>query len=152
MRTASTTRTGTRGLVAIAAISALGLAACSGGGGGPQTGGASKLTNDKIVIGLLNDQSGVYKDLSGPNSAVAIQMDIDDYKAKHGDQAVAKTVEIVREITGHGVAVLLVEQNVTFASTVADRHVLLAQGRVVERLDNDQFAQRKGELLDYLGL
>jgi len=60
--------------------------------------------------------------------------------------------EIVREITGHGVAVLLVEQNVTFASTVADRHVLLAQGRVVERLDNDQFAQRKGELLDYLGL
>ena len=48
----------------------------------------------------------------------------------------------------HGVAVLLVEQNVTFASTVADRHVLLAQGRVVERLDNDEFAQRKGELLE----
>jgi branched-chain amino acid transport system ATP-binding protein len=60
--------------------------------------------------------------------------------------------EIIRDITGHGVAVLLVEQNVTFASTVADRHVLLAQGRVVERLDNDEFAQRKGELLDYLGL
>jgi branched-chain amino acid transport system substrate-binding protein len=96
MRTASTTRTGTRELVAIAAISALGLAACSGGGGGPQTGAASKLTNDKIVIGLLNDQSGVYKDLSGPNSAVAIQMAIDDYKAKHGDSAVAKTVEIVQ--------------------------------------------------------
>jgi len=54
------------------AISALGLAACSGGGGGPQTGGASKLTNDKIVIGLLSDQSGVYKDLSGPNSAAAL--------------------------------------------------------------------------------
>ena len=60
--------------------------------------------------------------------------------------------EIIRDITGHGVAVLLVEQNVTFASTVADRHVLLAQGRVVERLDNDEFAQRKSELLDYLGL
>jgi branched-chain amino acid transport system ATP-binding protein len=60
--------------------------------------------------------------------------------------------EIIRDITKDGVAVLLVEQNVTFASTVADRHVLLAQGRVVERLDNDDFAQRKGELLDYLGL
>ena len=60
--------------------------------------------------------------------------------------------EIIRDITEDGVAVLLVEQNVTFASTVADRHVLLAQGRVVERLDNDEFAQRKGELLDYLGL
>jgi branched-chain amino acid transport system ATP-binding protein len=60
--------------------------------------------------------------------------------------------EIIRDITKDGVAVLLVEQNVTFASTVADRNVLLAQGRVVERLDNDEFAQRKGELLDYLGL
>jgi branched-chain amino acid transport system ATP-binding protein len=60
--------------------------------------------------------------------------------------------EIVRDITAQGVAVLLVEQNVAFASTVADRHILLAQGRVVERLDNDEFTQRKGELLQYLGM
>jgi branched-chain amino acid transport system ATP-binding protein len=60
--------------------------------------------------------------------------------------------EIIREITAHGVAVLLVEQNVTFAATVADRHVLLAQGRVVERLDGAEFAARRGELLEYLGL
>ncbi len=60
--------------------------------------------------------------------------------------------EIVREITGHGVAVLLVEQNVTFASTVADRHVLLAQGQVVERLGNVEFTQRKNELLQHLGI
>jgi branched-chain amino acid transport system ATP-binding protein len=60
--------------------------------------------------------------------------------------------EIVRDITSQGVAVLLVEQNVTFASTVADRHVLLAQGRVVERLDNEEFSQRKGELLEHLGM
>jgi branched-chain amino acid transport system ATP-binding protein len=60
--------------------------------------------------------------------------------------------EIIRDITAQGVAVLLVEQNVTFASTVADRHVLLAQGRVVERLDNEEFARRKGELLEHLGM
>ncbi|HEU4330116.1 MAG TPA: ABC transporter substrate-binding protein [Lapillicoccus sp.] len=83
-------------MVAVAATSSLALAACSGGSGGPQSGGSSKLSNDKVVIGLLNDQSGVYKDLSGPNSAVAIQMAIDDYKAKYGDNAVAKTVEIVQ--------------------------------------------------------
>src|SRR5690349_3435068 len=80
MRTSS--RTGRLGVVAVAATASLGLAACSGGAGGPQSGGSSKLTNDKVVIGLLNDQSGVYKDLSGPNSAVAIQMAIDDYKAQ----------------------------------------------------------------------
>ena len=47
-----------------------------------------------------------------------------------------------------GVAVLLIEQNVRFAATVADRHYLLAQGRVVERLDNDEFVEREDELLD----
>ena len=95
----SSTRTRPLRLVAVTAtagLAAVTVAACSGGGGGPQSAGASKLTNDKIVIGLLNDQSGVYKDLSGPNSAVAIQMAIDDYKAKYGDQTVAKTVEIVQ--------------------------------------------------------
>ena len=60
--------------------------------------------------------------------------------------------EIIREIKAHGVGVLLVEQNVTFASTVADRHYLLAQGEVVEHLDNDEFRAREKELLDHLGV
>jgi len=82
--------------IAVTATSALALAACSSGAAGPQGGGDKKLSNDKVVFGLLNDQSGVYKDLSGPNAAVAIQVAIDDYKAKYGDKAVAKTVEIVQ--------------------------------------------------------
>jgi branched-chain amino acid transport system ATP-binding protein len=45
-----------------------------------------------------------------------------------------------------------VEQNVKFAATVADRHYLLAQGRVVESLDNDSFQARESELLSYLGM
>jgi branched-chain amino acid transport system ATP-binding protein len=60
--------------------------------------------------------------------------------------------EIIRDIKSQGVAVLLVEQNVKFASTVADRHYLLAQGRVVESLDNDDFQTRTTELLEYLGI
>jgi branched-chain amino acid transport system ATP-binding protein len=60
--------------------------------------------------------------------------------------------EIIRDIKAQGVAVLLVEQNVKFASTVADRHYLLAQGRVVESLDNDDFQTRTTELLEYLGI
>jgi branched-chain amino acid transport system substrate-binding protein len=81
--------------VAVAICGSLTLAACgSGGSGGPSAAGG-KVSNDKVVLGLLNDQSGVYKDLSGPNSKVAIQMAIDDYKAKYGDKAVAKTIEIV---------------------------------------------------------
>jgi branched-chain amino acid transport system ATP-binding protein len=60
--------------------------------------------------------------------------------------------QIIREIKETGVAVLLVEQNVKFAATVADRHYLLAQGRVVESLDNDTFQARESELLTYLGM
>jgi branched-chain amino acid transport system substrate-binding protein len=79
-------------VVAAAVCGSLALAAC--GGGGPSAAGG-KLSTDKVVFGLLNDQSGVYKDLSGPNAKVAIQMAIDDYKAKYGAKAVAKTIEIV---------------------------------------------------------
>ena len=86
-------RNQTLAFMATAVTGSLVLAAC-GGAGGPSSGGG-KISDDKVVIGLLNDQSGVYKDLSGPNSKVAIQMAIDDYKAKYGDKAVAKDIEIV---------------------------------------------------------
>src|SRR4051812_38391014 len=72
---------------------ALVLAACSQGG--PASAGG-EFTDEKVVIGVLNDQSGVYKDLSGPNSVTAVEMAIADYKAKHGDDAVVDTIEIVQ--------------------------------------------------------
>lgn len=80
-------------LAALVASSGLVLTACGSAGGGPSSGGG-KISDDKVVLGLLNDQSGVYKDLSGPNSKVAIEMAIEDYKAKYGDKAVAKNIEI----------------------------------------------------------
>ena len=82
----------TLALAATAVSGSLVLAAC--GAGGPSSGGG-KISDDKVVLGLLNDQSGVYKDLSGPNSKVAIEMAVADYKAKYGDKAVAKTIEVV---------------------------------------------------------
>ncbi|MEO3886753.1 ABC transporter ATP-binding protein [Nonomuraea sp. B5E05] len=60
--------------------------------------------------------------------------------------------EILREVKAAGVTVLLIEQNVHFAATVADRHYLLAEGRIVESLDNDQVREREHELLEYLGI
>jgi branched-chain amino acid transport system ATP-binding protein len=65
---------------------------------------------------------------------------------------VAQVGEILREVKAAGVTVLLVEQNVHFAATVADRHYLLAEGRIVESLGNDQVREREHELLDYLGI
>lgn len=60
--------------------------------------------------------------------------------------------EIIRTVKAHGVTVLLIEQNIYFASTVADRHYLMSQGRVVESLDNAEVERREHELLEYLGI
>jgi branched-chain amino acid transport system ATP-binding protein len=60
--------------------------------------------------------------------------------------------DILREVKAQGVTVLLIEQNVNFARTVADRHYLLAEGRVIESLDNSEVRARETELLEYLGI
>ena len=60
--------------------------------------------------------------------------------------------DIVLQVKERGTTVLLVEQNVKFASTVADRHYVLAEGEVVQDLDNTEFTARQGELLTYLGM
>ncbi|HET8615920.1 MAG TPA: ABC transporter ATP-binding protein [Actinomycetales bacterium] len=60
--------------------------------------------------------------------------------------------DIVRAASDAGTSVLLVEQNLGFATTVADRHYLLAQGEVAQQLENHEVKQRQGELLEYLGV
>jgi branched-chain amino acid transport system ATP-binding protein len=60
--------------------------------------------------------------------------------------------EALAEVKRQGGTVLLIEQNVRFATTVADRHYLLAEGRVVEALDNAQVRSRERELLTHLGI
>jgi branched-chain amino acid transport system ATP-binding protein len=59
---------------------------------------------------------------------------------------------ILRTVKSHGVTVLLIEQNLHFATTVADRHYLIAEGRVVDSLDNSEVKRREHELLAYLGM
>jgi branched-chain amino acid transport system ATP-binding protein len=64
----------------------------------------------------------------------------------------AQVGEIIRHIKDTGGTVLLVEQNLRFAATVADRHYLLAEGRIVDALDNSEVQARFYELLDHLGI
>jgi branched-chain amino acid transport system substrate-binding protein len=56
---------------------------------------AMKLLNGKIVIGIINDQSGVYADLGGKNVVEAVEMAIEDYMAKYGDKALGGPVEVI---------------------------------------------------------
>ncbi|XVQ09007.1 ABC transporter substrate-binding protein [Spirillospora sp. CA-255316] len=67
------------------------LAGCAGGPGG----GGGKISDGKVVLAVLNDQTAIYADLSGRNSIEAVRMAVADYKAKYGDKAAAKEVEVV---------------------------------------------------------
>ncbi|PWU57809.1 branched-chain amino acid ABC transporter substrate-binding protein [Micromonospora sp. S4605] len=86
---------GMRRTVGVAAASAAAVLLVAGcGGGGPQSGGDEKLTGGKIVLGVLNDQSGAYSELSGKNSVTAVEMAVADFKAKHGDKAITKDIAV----------------------------------------------------------
>jgi len=65
---------------------------------------------------------------------------------------VRRVGEILKEIKAHGLTVLLVEQNLRFATTVADTHHLIVNGRTVRSLSNQEVVQQERELLEYLGV
>ena len=60
--------------------------------------------------------------------------------------------ELLLEVKRSGVTILLIEQNLRFATAVAEKHYLLVQGQIVESLSNDEVMAREGELLKYLGV
>jgi branched-chain amino acid transport system ATP-binding protein len=58
----------------------------------------------------------------------------------------------VKQLKHDGFAVVLVEQNFRFASTVADRHYVIEQGRVIDIICNDELNQNINKLHGYLGV
>jgi branched-chain amino acid transport system ATP-binding protein len=60
--------------------------------------------------------------------------------------------DLIREIKKSGVTVLLVEQNMRFATSVADRHYLMVHGRIVESMSNADAIARESDLLAHLGV
>ena len=60
--------------------------------------------------------------------------------------------DLLLEIKRAGITVLLVEQNLRFATRVSDRHYLMAHGRIVESLGNDEVKAREEALLAHLGV
>jgi branched-chain amino acid transport system ATP-binding protein len=59
---------------------------------------------------------------------------------------------LIRTMKADGVTILLVEQNVRFATSVADRHHIVAHGAVVQTLANSEVIARESELLELLGV
>ena len=60
--------------------------------------------------------------------------------------------EIIRQLKSRGFTILLVEQNFHFAATVADRHYVMEDGRVVDMIASADVQQNIGKLQAYLGV
>jgi branched-chain amino acid transport system substrate-binding protein len=85
-------RRNTRLAAAALGAGSLVLAGCGAGGPG---GGGGDITDDRIVLGVLNDQSGVYAELSGENSVEAVRMAVEDFQAEHSEDAVTDEIEVI---------------------------------------------------------
>ena len=59
---------------------------------------------------------------------------------------------VVRQLKERGYTIVLVEQNFRFAAPLADRHYLLENGRVVDRIEAGQLAGRMESLQQFLGV
>src|SRR6185503_20263626 len=59
--------------------------------------------------------------------------------------------EIIRQLKERGFTILLVEQNFHFAATVADRHYVVEDGRVIDMVTAADVKQSLGKLQAYLG-
>ncbi len=60
--------------------------------------------------------------------------------------------EIIRQLKGRGFTIVLVEQHFHFAATVADRHYVMEDGRIVDMVAAADVAQSTGKLQTYLGV
>lgn len=64
-------------------------------------------------------------------------------------QQIGRTIAALKD---EGFTIVLVEQNFRFAASVADRHYVVDQGRVVDMIPNDRLDENTEKLHDYLGV
>jgi branched-chain amino acid transport system ATP-binding protein len=58
----------------------------------------------------------------------------------------------IRKLKAEGLTILLVEQNFRFAQTVADRHYVMENGRVIDMIPNAELEANMEKIHEYLGV
>ncbi len=67
------------------------LAALAAGTAQAQQAGQGKISGDVVKIGVLNDRSGLYADLGGEGSVVAVRMAVEEF----GGKVLGKPIEVI---------------------------------------------------------
>jgi branched-chain amino acid transport system ATP-binding protein len=64
-------------------------------------------------------------------------------------QQIGRTIGALKK---EGFTIILVEQNFRFAASVADRHYVVEQGRVIDMIPNEELDANMDKLHGYLGV
>jgi branched-chain amino acid transport system ATP-binding protein len=64
-------------------------------------------------------------------------------------EQIGRTIATLKD---EGFTIVLVEQNFRFAASVADRHYVVDQGKVIDMVPNDRLKENTQKLHDYLGV
>jgi branched-chain amino acid transport system ATP-binding protein len=64
-------------------------------------------------------------------------------------QQIGRTIERLKQ---QGLTLVLVEQNFRFAQSVADRHYVMENGRLVDMIPNAELESNMGKIHEYLGV
>lgn len=65
---------------------------------------------------------------------------------------VKKLGEVLQQLKGRGLTILLVEQNFHFAAPIADRHYVMDHGQIMEEIHKDELESKTELLNTYLGV
>jgi branched-chain amino acid transport system ATP-binding protein len=65
---------------------------------------------------------------------------------------VFKLKEIFKKLTENGIAILLVEEKIPFALSVADQVYFMAKGKIEYRAGKEELQGKKDILIRYLGV
>jgi branched-chain amino acid transport system ATP-binding protein len=65
---------------------------------------------------------------------------------------IEQIAETIKKLKSRGISILLVEQNVGFATSVADRHYVIEHGHVVDRFSNAEIGNQAERLNAYLSV
>jgi branched-chain amino acid transport system ATP-binding protein len=64
-------------------------------------------------------------------------------------QQIGRTIERLKQ---QGLTLVLVEQNFRFAQSVADRHYVMENGRLVDMIPNAELESNMNKIHEYLGV
>ena len=100
----------------------------------------------RLGVGYVPEERGIFASLSVEENLILPP------QVKPGGLSLEQIGRTIARLKKEGFTIVLVEQNFRFASTVADRHYVVEQGRIIDMIPNADLENNVDKLHAYLGV